>query len=100
MFCCDNLSPGWENAGILLKAFYDLSFIHCLSLRLKVIIFLCKYFTHDIPRGSLTVLNHNHFAQISLMVLDFFWMQLPKLKNHLRIYSTESQARFTDKEVI
>ena len=28
----------------------------------------------------------------------FFWMQLPKLKTYLQIYSTESQSSFTDKE--
>ena len=30
---------------------------------------------------SLTAPNWDHFAQVSLKVLEFFWMQLPKLKN-------------------
>ena len=47
------------------------------------------------PRVSLTVPNRDHFVQVSLTV---FWMQLPKLKTNLRIYSTESNASFTDKE--
>ena len=32
------------------------------------------------PQVSLTVPNCNHFAQVSLTVLDIFWMQAPKLK--------------------
>ena len=52
------------------------------------------------PRISLTTLNRDHFAQVSLMFLEFFWMQLPKLRTHLRIFSTESQMKVTDKEVI
>ena len=50
------------------------------------------------PRVSLTVPNHDHSAQVSLTVLDIFWMQLPKVKTNSQIYSTESQASFTDKE--
>ena len=33
------------------------------------------------PQVTLTAPNCDHFARVSLMVLDFFWMQLPKLKN-------------------
>ena len=50
------------------------------------------------PQVSLTAPNHDHFAQVSLTVLDSFWMQSPKLKTNLQIYSTESQASLTDKE--
>ena len=32
--------------------------------------------------------------------LGFFWMQLPKLKTNSQIYSTESNASFTDKEFL
>ena len=33
------------------------------------------------PQVSLTMPNCDHFAQVSLTVLDFFWMQSPNLKN-------------------
>ena len=46
----------------------------------------------------MTAPNHDNFAQVSLMVLDFL-DAIAKLKTHLQIYSTESRARFADKEV-
>ena len=33
------------------------------------------------PRVSLTVPNCKYFVQVTLTVLELFWMQLPKLKN-------------------
>ena len=50
------------------------------------------------PRVSLTAPNRDYFEQVSLMVLDFFGCNFQSLKTNLRIYSTESQASFTDKE--
>ena len=55
---------------------------------------LCRAKADAKPRVSLTVPNCNHFAQVSLTVLDIFWMQAPKLKKLIR----ESIASFTDKE--
>ena len=52
------------------------------------------------PQISLTAPNCNHFARISLTVLDFFGRNCQSLKTHSQIYSTESRARFADKEVI
>ena len=58
------------------------------------------------PRVSLTAPNHDHFAQVSLKLLDFLDANA-KAKKLIRVavrinkivYSTESQASFTDKEV-
>ena len=52
------------------------------------------------PCVSLTAPNHNNFEQVSLTVWFFLDSVAQSLKTHLRIYSMESQARFTDKEVI
>ena len=52
------------------------------------------------PQVSLTGPNCDHFVRVSLMVLDFFWIQLPKIKNNSQIYRTESQSSFTNKEVL
>ena len=38
---------------------------------------LCK----DRPQDSLTALIYNQFAQVSLTIWEFFWMQLLKQKN-------------------
>ena len=47
---------------------------------------------------SLTAPNHNDFVRVSLTVLDFFGLNCHSYKTNLQIYSTESQASFTDKE--
>ena len=51
------------------------------------------------PQVSLTMPNHDHFAQVSVTVLDHFLDAIAKAKKtNSRIYSTESKASFTDKE--
>ena len=50
------------------------------------------------PQVSLTAPNRDYFEQVSLTVLDFFGCNSQSYKTNSWIYSTESQASFTDKD--